>query len=420
VLCAFAPTVSALVGARVLQGIAAAPLVPLSMNLIFGRGDTNDLPVSAGLVLFLGPALGPTVGGLLVAAGGWPYIFLVNVPIGMAALLGVPHLRRQGLSDHIDRDTRFDPFGLALLSFGLTGLVYGASEAPTRGWWSERVAPFWAVGAVLLAGYVAWAWRRDSPAVDLRLLRRAQSALAVGLCVLATVAMVGVLFLLPVLVQSVQGHSALASGIVLFPQGIVMGLSTALGRRVRGARLRSAIAIGFAAIGATSLLLLLTTVDTPLWVTGLIMAGRGFGVGLVIQPLLTGMVAGLPGRDLVHANTLFNVGQRIGGSVGVSLLATLFSVRLTDHVLHALGITTPAGGAHTGSLADVPAALRPLVMHAAVAAFHDTLWVATAAALVGVVGALFVRSPDVDRGIDVVVASPATAAPAPRSTPGRG
>jgi predicted MFS family arabinose efflux permease len=245
------------------------------------------------------------------------------------------------------------------------------------------------VGAVLLIGYIAWARRRPEPAVELRLLRRAQSALAVGLCVLATVAMVGVLFLLPVLVQSVQGHGAVASGLVLLPQGVVMGLSTALGRRLTSAWLRPAIVAGFTAIGATSLLLLLTTVDTPLWMTAVIMAGRGFGVGLVIQPLLTGMLAGLPNRDLTHANTLFNVGQRIGGSVGVSLLATIFSVRVSDHVLSALGIRV--AGVHVTSLDEVPAPLRPLVQQAAVSAFHETIWVATAAAVLGVLGALFVR-----------------------------
>jgi EmrB/QacA subfamily drug resistance transporter len=389
--CALAQNVPELVGARVVQGIAAAPLVPLSLNLIFGNGDADNVPVSAGLVLFLGPALGPTVGGVLVTTGGWPYIFLVNVPIGVAALLGIPHLRRLGIADEVDRATRFDPFGLALLSVGLTGLIYGTSEAPNHGWWRLDVAPYWIVGAGLLIAYLAWARRRDEPALELRLLRRFQSALAVGLCVLATVAMFGVLFLLPVLVQSVQGHGALSSGLVLFPQGIVMGLSTAIGRKLGGAWLRPAIIAGFAAIGATSLLLLLTKVDTPLWITALIMALRGFGVGLVIQPLLTGLLSGLPQRELTHANTLFNVGQRIGGSVGVSLLATLFSIRLTDHVLAALGLTAPVSGVHAGSLADVPAALRPVVTSAAVTAFHEATLVATAAAALGALGAIFVR-----------------------------
>src|SRR5215831_2803582 len=119
-LCAVAQTAPELIAGRALQGIAAAPLVPLSLNLLFGRGDTKDLPVSAGLVLFLGPALGPTVGGLLVSTWGWPSIFLVNLPIGVAALLCVPRLRREGFVDDLDRSVRFDPIGLAILSIGFS------------------------------------------------------------------------------------------------------------------------------------------------------------------------------------------------------------------------------------------------------------------------------------------------------------
>src|SRR5262245_19788116 len=132
-LCAMAPTATALIAARAVQGVAAAPLVPLSMNLLFGRGDTKGLPTSAGLVLFLGPALGPTIGGLLVSTWGWPSIFLVNLPFGAAALLFIGRLRKEGFVDETDRSVRFDPVGLVLLSVGLTAAIYGATEAPSRG-----------------------------------------------------------------------------------------------------------------------------------------------------------------------------------------------------------------------------------------------------------------------------------------------
>src|SRR5215831_18754163 len=158
-LCAVAPTATLLIAARAVQGVAAAPLVPLSMNLLFGRGDTKDLPTSAGLVLFLGPALGPTIGGLLVSTWGWPSIFLVNLPFGVAALLFIGRLRREGFVDEIDRTVRFDPIGLVLLSVGLTAAIFGASEAPHRGWWSTGAWPYWSVGVALLIAYVIWALR---------------------------------------------------------------------------------------------------------------------------------------------------------------------------------------------------------------------------------------------------------------------
>jgi EmrB/QacA subfamily drug resistance transporter len=394
-LCALAANAPELIAARALQGVAAAPLVPLSMNLIFGRGDeaVKDVPVMAGLVLFLAPALGPTLGGLLISVWGWPSIFLINLPFGIVALLGMRHLRRVGFVDQPDRTARFDPVGLVLLSVGLTGAIYGTTEAPGKGWWSAAAAPYWIGGVVLLVLYAVWALRRPEPAVDLRLLRTARSALSVFLCVLASVAMFGVLFLLPVLVQNIQGYGPLAAGLVLLPQGVVMGVSSGLGRYLTGARLRWGIIAGFAAIVATSALLVLVTVDTPLWIVALIMAGRGLGVGLVIQPLLTGMLVGLVQRDLAHANTLFNVGQRLGGSLGVSLLATLFTVRVADHVKAVLGPAAGAIGSAVGNLSEVPAPLRPAVTDAVLRGFHETVWAAAAIAGLGVVGALWLRVP---------------------------
>jgi EmrB/QacA subfamily drug resistance transporter len=412
-LCAVAPTATALIAARAVQGVAAAPLVPLSMNLLFGRGDTKDLPTSAGLVLFLGPALGPTIGGLLVSTWGWPSIFLVNLPFGAAALLCIGRLRKEGFVDQIDRSVRFDPIGLALLSIGLTAAIYGATEAPNRGWWSAGSWPYWGAGVVLVAAYVVWALRRHEPAVDLRLLRTAQSALTMGLCVLASVAMFGVIFLVPVLIQTIQGHSALEAGLVLLPQGVVMGLSTGLGRNLSGLRMKLGIIAGFAAVALTSLLLVAVSVDTPLWIVALIMAGRGLGVGLVIQPLLTGMLGGLAQRDLAHANTLFNVGQRLGGSIGVSLLATLFSVRVADHLRAVLGPLAASVGSHAGSLADAPPALRPLVTSAALTGFRETIWAAAAVALLGIIGAVALRVP---RPAPVEVATP-EAQESPESAP---
>lgn len=360
--CALAYSVPALVSARVLQGVAAAPLVPLAMNLVFGGGGTalRRVPAAAGIVLFLGPALGPTVGGLLIAAWSWPAIFLINVPVGIGALAALPALRRQGVADHRDPGARFDPVGLALLSAGLVLAVYGASRAPGDGWLSTAAWPFWSTGVLLVLAYAVWAHGRPHPAVDLRLLRVPRSALAIWLCVLASVALFGVIFLMPVLMQSVQRHGPLGTGLALLPQGLAMGLSTQLGQVLgnRG-RHRLSVIAGMAALAISTAALLFITADTPLWITSMVLAGRGLALGLVIQPLLTAMLSGLGPARLADANTLFNVGQRLGGSLGVSLLVTYFESRVF------------------GRMTGQPA------LDAAIAGFRDTIWVVVALSLVG-------------------------------------
>jgi hypothetical protein len=105
------------------------------------------------------------------------------------------------------------------------------------------------------------------------------------------------------------------------------------------------------------------------------------------------MLEGLPQRDMAHANTLFQVGQRLGGSLGVSLLATLFSVQVAAHLRAVLGPAAAAIGSESGRLADAPPAIRPAVTSAALAGFHDTIWAAAAVAAAGIVGALLIRAP---------------------------
>jgi EmrB/QacA subfamily drug resistance transporter len=326
--CAAAPTISVLIAARAVQGLVGAPLVPLAMSLLLAKQSTGRrIPVAAGLLFFLAPALGPTLGGLLIAAGGWPWIFLVNVPLGLAGLLG---LRRVPATAAPARDprARFDPIGLVLLAAGLTLALYGASRATITGWDSPPVAAPLGSGLVLLAAYTVWALRRPQPAVDLTLLRHGQSTLALTLSVLSSVVAFAAVFLLPVFTQTVQHYTALATGLALLPQGVITGLGTALGQRLATRiTVRTLVTAGFVVLAATSACLLLLTTTTPLWVTATILSGRAVAIGFGITPLLFAMLEPLTDAQLADGNTVFNIAQRLGGSLGVSLLASLYTAR---------------------------------------------------------------------------------------------
>jgi EmrB/QacA subfamily drug resistance transporter len=230
-LCALAPNIEILIALRALQGATGAPLVPVAMSMLLGGGSDRRMPGSAGIVLFLAPALGPTLGGLLIPVAGWPAIFLVNVPIGIVGFLGMRRVPAR-TSDKADPSVHFDPVGLVLLAAGLTLALYGAAEAPVIGWTAIGAWPFWGAGAVLTGVYIPWSFRRSHPAVDLRLLRQSQTALAVGLSSLASVVMFVMLFLIPVFLESVQGMSPLQAGLALLPQGLVTGVGTVLGEKL--------------------------------------------------------------------------------------------------------------------------------------------------------------------------------------------
>jgi EmrB/QacA subfamily drug resistance transporter len=356
-LCALAPAAGVLVGARILQGLVAAPLVPLAMSMLLGdRGrdggqGTRSISPVAGIALFLGPALGPTVGGALIGVAGWRGIFLINVPLGLVAAVAVGAVpaamapgRRPG--------ARFDLPGLILLAAGLTGLLLGASQGPSAGWTAPATWLPLAAGAVLTCGYAVWAARRDEPALDLSLARQPGPVLSMALCALASVVTWAAVFLLPVFVQSVQGRSALVAGLALAPQGLITGLSTALAPRwlarltVRVTVLAGTVFAGFGVLAVASLGLLLIAAATPLWLIALILAVRSVSVGLVINPLLQALLQPLRPDQLGDASTLFNTWQRIAGSFGIGLVAALYTAQARTGgpvaALHAAGLVLVA------------------------------------------------------------------------------
>jgi EmrB/QacA subfamily drug resistance transporter len=358
-LCALAPDAAVLVAARALQGLVAAPLVPLAMSMLLGRatGAARSISPAAGIMLFLGPALGPTVGGALIGAVGWRAIFLINVPLGILAALAV-RLVPPGLAPGRTPGARFDLPGLILLAAGLTGLLFGASQGAASGWTSAATLIPLAAGAALLAGYIRWAPRRDQPALDLSLARHPVPALSMALSALASVVTWAAVFLLPVFVQSVQGRSALAAGLTLLPQGLITGLSTALAPRLlTRLTIRLTVLAGFAILAVASLALFLVTATTPLWLIALILAVRSVSIGLVINPLLQALTEPLRPDQLNDANTLFNTCQRIAGSFGIGLLAALYAAQSRTHgpvpALHLVGavLAVIAGVAALAALA---------------------------------------------------------------------
>ena len=352
-LCALAPSVDVLVGARVLQGLVAAPLVPLAMSMLLGgSGGSRAMSPLAGMLLFLGPAIGPTVGGALIGAAGWRSIFLINVPFGVLAAVSVRFVPAS-LAPGPVPGARFDLPGLVLLAAALTALLYGATSGfGTVAAWFPLLA-----GATLACCYVLWSRRRDQPALDLSLVRQWVPALSMALCALASIVTWAAVFLLPVFVQSAQGRSALVTGLAMLPQGLITGLSTALAPRLlTGLTVRVTVLAGFTLLALASLGLLLIGAASPLWLVAMILAGRSVSIGLVISPLLQALVEPLRPDQLGDANTLFNAWQRIAASFGIGLIAALYTTQARSAgpvaALHTAGLMLTAV-AVAGALAAV-------------------------------------------------------------------
>ena len=332
-LCAISPSLEFLIVARVAQGALGALLVPLAMDMLLGKGGAaNQISPAFGAVLFLAPALGPTLGGALIGVAGWQSVFLVNVPIGLVSA----YLVRRGMKfqsvKHNDVPG-FDLIGSATLATGIVLVLYGSTEGTLVGWTSASSLSFWVSGGVLVVGYGLWAIRSSHPAVNLKLLRDPQSALAFGISNIANIVLFAILVLLPVFMESVQGVSALVTGLTLLPQGLVTGLGILVGNKmIKTKSVRFITLLGFLMLTVTTALLLTVGLATPLWVIAFILSGRGLALGFTIQPLLYATVGRLAGNEVPDGNTLFNVMERVFGSAGISLLTTFFQSSVQSHL----------------------------------------------------------------------------------------
>jgi EmrB/QacA subfamily drug resistance transporter len=366
-LCGLAGSFAELVGFRILQGIGGGMLTPTGMAMLYRTFPPAER-VRASRILTvptaLAPALGPVVGGLLVTAASWRWVFYVNVPIGVAGFaFGVVFL-----PEHREAGTgRFDLPGFALAGAGLGALMYALSEGPSHGWSSPLIVSTGLAGAVLLAVLIGVESRTRQPLLHLRLLADRLFASTTAVLFIGVMAFLGSLYLIALFLQDGLGLSALNAGLSTFPEALgVMGGAQIAGRlypRVGPRRMMTGGLLGVAAATA-----LMTTVGpgTSLWWMRALMLLLGLCWAHNMVPLQAAAFATISPTDTGAASTLFNTGRQLGMAVGVAILSTVASaVGLTQH---AAGRTVPNLAAYHAGLATASVLA---VIAAGVARFVD-------------------------------------------------
>ncbi|MHB8680729.1 MAG: DHA2 family efflux MFS transporter permease subunit [Acidimicrobiales bacterium] len=321
--CALAPDVLALIVLRVLQGVGAAFLVPGSLAIIQASFAPDDRGRAIGAWSGLGgvaTAAGPLLGGYLISAVSWRWIFVLNVPVGMAvvamAMRHVPETRRQPAGASIDVR------GAALAVVALAGLTYGLVEGPSLGWASASVDAQLALGVVSGVAFLFVERRTPEPILPLQVFRQRQFTVTNALTFLVYAALGGALFLLPVELQVVDRYSALEAGTALLPVTAVMLLLSARSGRLAGRigpRLQMSVGPVVVAVG---LALLARTVHQSSYAAALLPAVLVFGLGLAITvaPLTATALGSVSGDHAGLASAVNNDVSRVGGLIAVAVL----------------------------------------------------------------------------------------------------
>ena len=378
VLAGAAWSIGSLIAFRVLQGLGAGMILPIGQTLLAqaaGPQRMGRVMSVVGVPMLLAPVFGPLLGGSIINAASWRWIFLINLPVGAAALLAalklLPDARPQ-------RGQRLDVRGLLLLSPGIAAFLYGMSEAGGHGGFGDpRTTIPSLAGLVLIALFFWHATARAASTegtgalIDVSLLRRRGFASAAAVNLLVMVALFGSLILIPLYYQVVRHASPLQIGLLLAPQGIGAALALPLAGRLTDKI--SARRVASAGLVVAMLGMLAYTQVGPgtsyLYLSGALLV-VGTGIGAIVVPSMAAAYQSLTRAETPRATSAINVIQRIGGAIGTALFAIVLQHSITANL---------AG--HPGNAA------------ALAGAFGATFWVAAGLIAAALVAALLLPRP---------------------------
>ncbi len=394
-LCATASSIGMLIGFRFLQGLGGGMLMPLGMTIMTraaGPARMGRLMAILGVPMLLGPIFGPILGGYLIDNYSWHWIFLINVPIGIAAITYAFFVLA---SDRPTPSESFDWVGAALMSPGLAMFLYGVSSIPGEGTFFSFKVIFWGtLGLVMITSFVLWSFRTEHPLLDLRLFRNRNLTVSVLTMFLFAAAFFGGLLLVPTYFQQVRGETPLQAGWLMAVQGlgamITMPIAGALTDKLPVGRI---VPFGLVAIIGGMFALTQLTATTPYSYILPVLFVMGMGMGATMMPLMTSALKTLKSHDVARGSTLLNISQQVASSIGVAIMSVVLTNGLKNDPLLAAstafneataGVKDPAQlGAIAAKFPEVAAllakgqeALMAAIHEAMAVAFANTFWVA--------------------------------------------
>ena len=335
-LCGLSNDETTLIMSRIIQGLGAGMIQPLGMAIITREFPPHQRGVALGFWAISAAAsvsFGPMIGGYLVDNFSWQLIFDVNIPVGIAALLFTVVIQREFIHPTA---RKFDYIGFISVIVFLPVLLYALSEGNaqtnSQGWSAPYILVCFAVSAIGLAVFITQELTTKSPLIELRLLKDRNFGMTNIIMFVFSMGMFGSTFLLPLYLQNSMGYTALQSGAVFLPVGIIQGFMSpvsgifsdkvnAKGPVILGVGL---LVLSFYLNSELSFLTERSYVMTSLYL-------RGFGMGMIFTPLSTMSLLTMPREKMAQASGISNTIRQIAGSMGVALLSTVLTSRVNFH-----------------------------------------------------------------------------------------
>ena len=333
VLGGSAPTEDVLIFARVLQGFSAGIAQPLVMATIFGAfpADRRGTAMGVfGLGVVFAPAIGPTLGGLMIEFFSWRYVFFISLPFCLVAgVMGYLFMPTRPLPRALPK---FDWVGFALLCIGLYGLMTGIADGQREGWRSNAIVLSLALGGAAAIGFVLWELRVDKPLLEIRMFAIPAFAASAVVAFIFGAGLMGSTYLAPVFVQTTQGFSPLEAGLMMMPGGLMLAVIFPLAGRMADAVSPAPMIMGGLMLYAVGLVMLSTAdVNTTFWtLAGVTLVSR-VGLGFINPSLNASSLKALPPELVRQGAGASNFLRQLGGAFGINLGVVFLEIRTRFH-----------------------------------------------------------------------------------------
>jgi MFS transporter, DHA2 family, multidrug resistance protein len=334
-LCGQASGIWMLVFFRFFQGLGGGALLSVSQAVIFEqfpKAKQSTASALFGIGVFIGPTIGPTMGGFITENYSWPWIFYVNIPIGITAAVSCYFLLTE--SPIISAIKKIDWTGIALLTIGISTLQTVLERGETEDWFSTGYILWFTVIAVMgLVGFVIWELRIDNPVVDLRVLKSKTLSIAAVLTFITGIGMFTSIFLTPVIAQRLLNFTPTQTGLLLLPGALIalVGLMFAGKLLQRGVSPVIIIAAGFMCFIYFNWRMSQMDLDTSAATITTSLIFRALGMAFLTVPLTALAVSSLKPNDIPQGAALNNMMRQLGGSFGISIINTYYARRSAVH-----------------------------------------------------------------------------------------
>ncbi|RDW17592.1 MFS transporter [Oceanobacillus arenosus] len=347
-LASLSPTFGILLTARMIQAAGSAMMMPLLMNIMLTafpiekRGTAMGI---FGMVMFVAPALGPTLSGWIVEHYSWRMLFDIVLPFAIITLI-YSIFKLKNITPQ--RAIKLDVFSIILSSIGFGGLLYGFSSAGDKGWGAPLVYGTIIVGVIALIWFTVRQLRSDDPMLEFRIFKFPMFTLSSLISVVLSIALFSGMILMPIYIQTIRGYSPMDAGLLMLPGAVVMGIMSPITGKLfdkYGPRL---LAIsGLIIVVVTTFFFSRLDMEISYLNMIILFTIRNLGMSMVMMPIMTNGLNQLPMKDNPHGTAMNNTLQQVSGAIGAALLITVMNNRTESSLAEISASASPDAASQT-------------------------------------------------------------------------